>query len=128
MSQDYLLEQLRQTRQRVFERKQEAFATRVHFIRQKSVSVKSKVNRLKHIPVSSKPRPNLRGTIEGHEVTVRVGQGKNEGATLIADGILSNKQFKGHSHHNHYGPDLKRGFGRIEDVDGDRGAYTGPGH
>jgi len=72
--------------------------------------------------------PYLRGTIEGHEVTVRIGQGRNEGATLIADGILSNKQFKGHSHHNHYGPDLKRGFGRIEDTDGDRGVYTGPGH
>ncbi|MBR2837107.1 putative nuclear RNA export factor SDE5 [Candidatus Saccharibacteria bacterium] len=75
--------------------------------------------------------PYIRGTIEGHEVTLRQGTGEYEGHTLIADGFVSGKQFsnKKQKYHNHYGPDTKYGTGRrVEDIDGDRGAYTGPGH
>lgn len=81
--------------------------------------------------------PLIRGWIDDHPVTLRVGQARTdnegniindtEGDTLIADGHVSRAQFD--KKHNHYGdnrkPDIKEK--RIEDVDGDRGAYTGPG-
>ncbi len=66
------------------------------------------------------------GTIEGHEVTARFGRGARSDETLIADGLLTPKEFD--RHHNHYGNDKKYGGGRIENISGDRGAYTGPGH
>ena len=77
----------------------------------------------------------IQGSIKGNEVTAKVGYGKNEGHVLIADGILSGKQFsmedlQGVKNHNHYG-DNREKHGRVEDnlgkESGSRGKYTGPG-
>lgn len=80
--------------------------------------------------------PYIRGWIGEQAVTVRKGKvgTENEGHTLISDGHVSSKFFKGHNPdhqgHNHYGPNKHSNifFKRIEDVGGDRGKYTGPGH
>ncbi len=68
--------------------------------------------------------PRTVGSIDGHEVTFRQGYGENEGHTLISDGQKSARAFD--REHNHYGP-KREGGGRVEDSDGDRGYYTGPG-
>lgn len=60
-------------------------------------------------------------------VTFREGLGENEGHTLIADGIPSGRAFDRRGEHNHYGYNRESG-GRVEDGEGDRGYYTGPGH
>jgi hypothetical protein len=66
------------------------------------------------------------GTIEGHDVTARTGWGTRQGHTIIADSQPSGRDFDRRRSHNHYGP--KQEGGRIEDDNGDRGYYTGPGH
>jgi hypothetical protein len=58
-----------------------------------------------------------------HELSIVEGIRKNDGQTLISDGIQSRRDFN--RHHDHYGD--SRGGGRIEDKGGDRGNYTGPG-
>lgn len=69
--------------------------------------------------------PRYPGTTEdGDAVTFREGLGDNEGHTLISDGEKSARAFD--REHNHYG-DNREGGGRVEDEDGDRGFYTGPG-
>lgn len=72
--------------------------------------------------------PRVVGTTDDdREVTLREGLGANEGHTLIADGTPSGRAFDRRGEHNHYG-DRREGDGRVEDGDGDRGYYTGPGH
>ena len=79
--------------------------------------------------------PYIRGWIEDRAVTVRTGKTgtKNAGETLIADGHLSGKEFarkRGEKGHNHYGRNKNSNYtGKfVEDIEGDRGKYTGPGH
>ena len=69
--------------------------------------------------------PRTHGSVDGtHDATFREGTGANEGDVLISDGHLSSREFD--RDHNHYG-DKREGGGRIEDDDGDRGKYKGPG-
>jgi len=68
--------------------------------------------------------PRTVGTLDDDVVTFREGQGDKQGQTLIADGEKSSRDFN--RNHNHYGPASEGG--RIEDVGGDRGKYTGSGH
>ena len=75
--------------------------------------------------------PLEHGWIDGHPVTFKQGLGIKAGQTLIADGHLDEKAFRGKAQrgHNHYGPDTEHWSGRhIEEIGGDRGKYTGPGH
>lgn len=66
------------------------------------------------------------GGIDGHPVTVKFGDGINEGHTLIDDGDRdsSNRDFNRRQEHNHYGNKREK-KGRVNK---DRGFYTGPGH
>lgn len=62
------------------------------------------------------------GWIADRAVTVAFGWGSKQGHTLIADGHLTNEQFRDRPNHDHYGPgDGPRNNGTL------RGAYTGPG-
>lgn len=67
-------------------------------------------------------------TDDDRTVTFREGLGYNDGHTLIADGMPSGRAFDTREEHNHYGHHREGGDGRVEDEDGDRGYYTGPGH
>lgn len=78
--------------------------------------------------------PYIRGWIEDQAVTVREGKEgtEKEGHTLIANDHISAKEFSGtknHRGHDHYGPNTYPNIAtkRIEDADGNRGKYTGPG-
>ncbi|WP_088312860.1 hypothetical protein [Kineosporia sp. R_H_3] len=65
-----------------------------------------------------------RGTIEGHEVTARFGEGSKTGETLLGDGHeMSDEDFRQSGNHNHYGS----GNGPNDNAK-DVGRYTGPGH
>lgn len=62
------------------------------------------------------------GWVDDHAVTISFGWGSKQGHTLIADGHLTNEQFRDSAHHDHYGPgDGPSNNGTL------RGAYTGPG-
>lgn len=62
------------------------------------------------------------GWIEGNPVTFALGWGTKQGHTLLADGHLSQEQFRESRHHDHYGPgDGPNNNGTL------RRKYTGPG-
>ena len=64
----------------------------------------------------------MHGWIGDSPVTFALGWGTKNGHTLIADGHLSNTEFRDSRYHDHYGPgDGPNNNGTL------RGKYTGPG-